>query len=115
MSGEVNEKRGHGRYDYKTRIWLLQNEGSEPVPMTTVNVSAGGLLIETDRRLSLGASVKIAIEYPFFDGRVTAIGKVIRVCEGEYVGSRVRYGIRLLAVEGVTEEQLSRFLQSILS
>ncbi len=115
MSGEVKENRNYHRYGYKTRIWLLQSEGAEPVPMTTVNISAGGLLIETDKKIPLDANVKLSIEYPFYDGRVTAMGKVVRVSEGDYGGSSVRYGIQLLAVEGVTEEQLSRFLHSILS
>jgi c-di-GMP-binding flagellar brake protein YcgR len=112
--GVVNkERRRHNRYDYKTRIWLLQNGGAEPVAMTTANLSAGGLMIETEKKLPLDSNIKISIEYPFFSAKVTAIGRVVHIAEGS-LGGRTRYGIQLVAVEGVTEEQLERFLSNIL-
>jgi c-di-GMP-binding flagellar brake protein YcgR len=112
MSVARKERRKSSRYNYKTRIWLLLNGSADPVPMTTVNLSAGGLLIETEKKLPLDANIRIAIEYPFFSAKVTAIGRVVHIAEGT-VGGRTRYGIELLAVEGVTEEQLARFLSNI--
>jgi hypothetical protein len=87
----------------------------EQVPLATVNVSAGGLLIESDRRLQLDSSIKFSIELPFLTDPVRAVGRVVHITESKVGSGRtVRYGIELVAVEGVTERQLLRFLSDLL-
>jgi len=113
MTEASEERRRWPRHKYKTRIWLDLGAGLEPVPTTSVNISARGLLIESEKMLALDSNVRISIELPFFSDPIKALGRVVRIATGG-VGERKRFGIDLVAVEGVTEEQLHSFLDSLL-
>ena len=112
MSGLSTEKRRHPRYEFRTTVWFDQGEGMEPLSLTTVNVSAGGILLATERLTKLGDTVKLKLDLPFITEPIKAVGRVVRISEG--IGEAKLVGLELIAVEGLTEGQFLRFLADLL-
>jgi len=103
-----DERRRHTRYRYKTNVWLEDSPRAEMVRLRSLNLSAGGLLIEIDKEKPVGSTCLLRIELPFFVDPITAACCVIhstKLPDGGYAT-----GIELTAVEGITEEQLLQFL-----
>ena len=108
MEENGDERRRHMRYRYKTNVWFEASPGAEMVRLRSLDLSAGGLLIEIDREQPVGSSCLLRIELPFFVDLITAACRVIhstKLPNGGYAT-----GLELTAVEGITEEQLLKFL-----
>lgn len=55
-------RRLHERYDVELPV-LIVHDGNE-IPAASVNVSLGGMLIKTERRIAFGSNVIIRLELP---------------------------------------------------
>ena len=109
---ERNERRRHTRYSHKTRIWVERGPGEEPVEVKTLNLSAGGLLLELDYEPEVDTNLVLFFEIPLLP---TPVKAVYRVAHVEKLEGKVRYavGTQQVAIEGITEERLNRFLEDL--
>jgi Tfp pilus assembly protein PilZ len=55
-------RRLHERYEVELPVMLL-HDGVE-IPASTVNISLGGVLVRTERRIAFGANLLVRIELP---------------------------------------------------
>ena len=55
-------RRLHERFDVELPVVIL-HDGIE-IPAATINVSLGGMLIKTERRIAFGANVFVRVELP---------------------------------------------------
>lgn len=55
-------RRLHERFDVELPVLIL-HDGVE-IPASTINVSLGGMLIKTERRIAFGANVLVRVELP---------------------------------------------------
>ena len=108
MKKNGDERRRHARYRYMTNVWIEASPGAEMVRLRSLNLSAGGLLIELDGEQPVGSTCLLRIELPFFVNPITAACRVIHSAELPDGGYAT--GLELTAVEGLTEEQLLQFL-----
>jgi c-di-GMP-binding flagellar brake protein YcgR len=93
VSGELlsnkPERRASKRFSIEREIrYRIVRRGPEGQTGSgkTVNMSNGGILISTDRALSLGALVEVEVDWPSIEGlerRLLIKGIVVRCIEGE--------------------------------
>lgn len=114
MKDDDKDRRRHPRYSYETKAWLEARPGAELTELHTINISARGLLIKSDESIPVGSHVKILVELPFLPDPITAIGCVVHSQESLF-GEAVGLGMELVAVEGLTEDHLIKFLSDLLS
>ena len=80
------DRRSAGRYDIRLRARWKQIYGKRVLDSghaTTVDLSSGGILLKTDRELSVGATVELSIDWPVrlrsaVSLQLTAVGDVVR-------------------------------------
>ncbi len=113
MKEEQEDRRRHTRYPYTTRVWLETHPGAELEELTSVNISANGLLINAPLQLPLDSLVKILFELPFIPDPIVTVGRIVHAQETMF-GEKIRLGVELVAVEGLTEDQLFTFLSDLL-
>lgn len=78
-------------------------------PLTTINVSEGGLLFIADRNLPAGALIDITLNLPGTDQRIATSGRVIRV---EDRGSgRFEAAIRIIDISTKDQGLLSKYVR----
>jgi Tfp pilus assembly protein PilZ len=58
----ASRRRLHERFDVELPVVIL-HDGVE-IPASTINVSLGGMLIKTERRIAFGANVLVRMELP---------------------------------------------------
>lgn len=107
------ERRKHRRYDYRTSLWLEIVPEGRLRSFKTINVSAEGLLIETDKEFPLNSPAKLHLELPHFLDLITAEGYVVHVETNPETGL-TRIGIKLENIEQVTVNHLVKFLKVLL-
>jgi hypothetical protein len=68
----VDEQRSKHRYpitlDLQYRLLKQRGQGSRVGYGTTLNVSSGGVLFETDQQLPAKGAIELAIEWPMLQG-----------------------------------------------
>lgn len=109
---EKEERRKHPRYSHKTRVWLEKAPGEEMEELITLDISAGGLRLELGEKPDLGENLLLFFEIPLLPDPVKAVCSVARVDDLEG-GKRYAVGTELIAVEGIAEDQLMRFLKEV--
>ncbi len=102
------ERRADRRYELALTVrWKLirRRRVVDSGTGTTVDVSSGGLLLETDRQLSSGANIEISIAWPALLHNVAPLqllvtGRVVRA-EGRRAAVRMtQHEFRTVAVSG---------------
>ena len=78
---------------------------------TTLNISEGGLLFETDRPVSSDSLVEVKLDLPDEDEELTLAARVIRV--GETDGPQQRVAIRFVELASEHRKKLANYLSSL--
>jgi diguanylate cyclase (GGDEF)-like protein len=88
---------------------LLQ-VGSEPKPVTCVNLSEGGIRFLSDRAISSGTLTEVSLELPDSHGRVPLTCRVVD--ELETSAGRHLVGARILDMAARDQRNLRRYLEA---
>lgn len=75
---DIEERRNHPRASLSLPVQLRADGSEEVVSYVTRDVSAGGLFIETDAPLPVGATVSLVIHVSPPGGQLQAEGTVVR-------------------------------------
>ncbi len=78
-------------------------------PLTTVNISERGLLLQVDRNLPLGSLIDLKLQLPGRRREVAASGRVVRVEEREE--DRYAAGIRIVEIAPNDRRRLNQFIR----
>ena len=99
---------------FSTRLRTSLADGAEEVLGEVVNLSASGMLVETDTPFQLGELVVISIHIGDQDEFISAKGKVVRRAVRER-GGVDGVGIRFLSFAGTDEERIETVLAEALA
>lgn len=100
------ERREFVRFDASVSGKLLVLEKS-PVTFTTTNVSQGGLLLRSRRRLGVGGIVQLELRLPGATEQWRCTARVVRV---DKVDEGYEIGVEIIHVEGADIFRFQRFL-----
>lgn len=78
-------------------------------PLTTIDISAGGLLFHVDRKLNLGSLVDVELMLPDAPRPITTCGRVVRV--EEKGDDRFEAALRILHVPSEDQVLLNQFIR----
>ncbi len=104
------ERRTHRRYPAWLEAALHDREASVLVPVTVVDISAGGALVQSPHPLASGSDLTLSLTTPA--GTLELDGHAIRT-EESWVGPQVHVGFEL--VDPATRLQLLRLLDELQS
>lgn len=107
-------KSAAARYPTSLRVVFPPPEKVEPE--YAANISAGGLFLRTERKLSVGTLVSVALELPDGDRPAPFQGKVVHVVAPAQVrpgGSGPGAGIQIVASNDEGRRRLARYLESL--
>jgi len=99
---------------FSTRLRTSLADGAEEILGEVVNLSASGMLVETDTPFQLGEQVVISIHIGDQDEFISAKGKVVRRAVRER-GGVDGVGIRFLSFSGAGEERIEAVLVEALA
>ena len=80
-------------------------------PLTTVNLSEGGVLFLADRTLPLGALIDVTVVLPEVGQEMATSGRVIRV--EDKGGGRFETAIRIIDMSAKDRSLLAKYLQGV--
>ncbi|MCZ6619580.1 MAG: diguanylate cyclase [Gammaproteobacteria bacterium] len=104
-----DERREFERFDVAVDGRLVVLDKS-PVQFKTFNVSQGGVLFRSHRKLPKGAIVQLQLRFPGEAKRWTGTARVVRVRK---VDGGFEYGVEIIHVEGVDAFRLQSFIAKI--
>ncbi|MGD9933826.1 MAG: PilZ domain-containing protein [Dehalococcoidia bacterium] len=107
---DLAERRTHRRYPAWLEAALHDREASVLVPVTVVDISAGGALVQSPHPLANGSDVTLSLTTP--SGTLELDGHAVRT-EDSWVGPQVHLGFEL--VDPATRLQLLRLLGELQS
>ena len=107
---DLAERRTHRRYPAWLEAALHDREASVLVPVTVVDISAGGALVQSPHPLADGSDVTLSLTTPA--GALELDGHAVRT-EDSWVGPQVHLGFEL--VDPATRLQLLRLLDELQS
>lgn len=97
------------RYPTSLKVEFLRSRGS--FAGDAVNISTGGLFVRTDRRVSQGARLSLALAFPDGEPPALARAKVVHVAQGE---SETGLGIQFVEDRDAFRARVDRHIDSIL-
>ena len=81
--------------------------GDQVVPVTALNLSVNGMLVESGRTLAIGEDVHFAFQLPGSSPVVAGSGTVVRLADGTG-----RFGIELTHVQGDGRVRIKKFVEA---
>ena len=97
----------------KTRARVLLKSRWQLAPATGVDVSQGGVLVETSQPFNVGDEVELAIDMPD-NSRVNCSGRVLReVRQRTMRVAGIRYGIQITRIDAAAAAKLAAWLAKL--
>ena len=109
VKSSSNERRQSPRFEARIQ-GQLHVVGETTIPITTCDVSRGGLSFDVDRKLESGAAVQVKLALPGSDAVLECTCRVVRVWP---VGRRYRVGAQILHLERQQTYKLRQFLEEL--
>ena len=111
-------KRKFPRVQYPCSLTIWQKKGFDTIMANTLNLGAGGLLVQLDQSLMIGAKVEIKIDFSKEES-LHCMGLVLRCQENreDRQGDNFKYNTAII-FEGLDEEKvahLKRVVDKILT
>ncbi len=91
------------------RISFLGTQEQRPFSAKSLDLSEGGMLIDTDRALQLGEPVKVAFQLPGTEETIDATSKIVRDAGA---GIQHRYGIQFVSFVEGERQAIRRFVET---
>lgn len=105
------DKRRHPRK--KTRARVLLKSRWQLAPGTGVDVSLGGVLVETAQPFNVGDDVELAIDLPD-NSRLNCSGRVLREVKQRTMRvAGIRYGIQITKIDDAAAARLKAWLDRL--
>lgn len=95
-----------------TRIEVSLENAGRFVLGRSLNISANGMLIESDRVLPGDGRLQLKFFLPGESEPVQVLGEVLR---SEFAGTMARYGVRFVNLQKEAREQIDRYVQRLRS
>jgi CheY-like chemotaxis protein len=95
-----------------TRVEVSLDNDGHFILGRSLNISANGMLIETDRMLPGDGPLRLQFYLPGGAGPIQVTVEVLRT---EFVGTMARYGVRFIDVQPDASEMIDRYVQRLRS
>jgi CheY-like chemotaxis protein len=95
------------RIPVRLEVWSHFAPDNEHLSATALNISARGLLLETDETLAKGTTLELAFALPGGHA-LKAVAQVVR--EAEIVAGRPRYGVEFLILKREARSRIEDFV-----
>lgn len=106
----VSEQRSTERRGLQVNARLVAQDGGIDIAGRTIDISANGLSLLTDRSLHQGEVWEITFELPM-DGKFHPIAAVAQVAAAIVVANGVRVGFRFMRLNMASMIAISRFVR----
>jgi len=98
------------RIPVRVRDWSRLVRATDEADGTVINIGARGILMETERRLELGAKVGLSFALPGDPTEVRLVGQVVRIAGTE--GGLHRLGVEFLVYRADARERIGAFVDA---
>lgn len=100
MTDESN-RRTYLRFPMETLVWW--NQDWEPEPISLIDISAGGMLVEFPQTMESGTEVDLHFEFPGHDRLIQCSCEVVHSRQGD--GNFFKVGLRITDLEGMDQQE----------
>ncbi|MDJ0836414.1 MAG: PilZ domain-containing protein [Acidobacteriota bacterium] len=108
----MRNRRNFERFGTDMIFWMKPVDSDEDFhPFAIENISAGGILIDTDKLYDAGVKVMVEFELPQYSDLIHARA-VVRHCKPENEGG-FKLGLEFETVQELSGEQLLEFLEDL--
>ena len=95
-----------------TRVEVSVDNRGRFILGRSMNISANGMLLETDRVLPGEGPLRLQFYLP---GESRPVQVTIEVLRSEFIGTMARYGVRFLDLKSDAQQQIERYVQRLRS
>jgi c-di-GMP-binding flagellar brake protein YcgR len=101
MTEDPSNRRAYLRFPIDTLVWW--NQDWEPEPISLIDISAGGMLVEFPKPLENGTLIELHFEFPGYGRLIQCTCEAVHCRDGE--GSYYMIGLRLVDIEGMEQQE----------
>ena len=110
--GRLQAERSGSRRQLRTltRVEVSLENAGRFIMGRSMNISATGMLLETEHVLPGEASMRLQFYLP---GESRAVKVVVEVLRSEFKGNMARYGVRFVDLSNEARDQIERYVQRL--
>ena len=110
---DMPDRRVYARVNIQSPVWFNRfkpgHESEFDIQGLTINISAGGILFETDRSFTVGTTIDLTLELPQTQEDIQCLARVVR-CDPDDVGKSYNIAVSFLDLPHPERNRLSEFL-----